>query len=340
MRHILNTGQIYCYDNEGQRVACSFSGQDADLQLGMSWPGIRYKLQGEVVIDHLTGLTWSKDANIGTFPCTWQESFAQIRKLNLEHYGGYSDWRLPNRNELRSLMSYQEKKPALPENHPFANVFLGWYWTSTTAVINPAYAWSVHLEGARMFYGQKSQYQLFWPVRGQGNAVLPATGQEKCYDVTGKVIDCSGTGQDGELLEGSDWTQPRFQEESDIIYDRLTGLGWLRRCDLVRSPVNWQQALDAVQSANMASLGGINNWRLPNINELASLVDCSRHSPALPASHPFENIQDGYWSSTTSFFETDWAWVLYLNKGACGVGYKSGKTFYVWPVTTHNPLKL
>jgi len=44
------------------------------------------------------------------------------------------------------------------------------------------------------------------------------------------------------------------------------------------------------------------------------------------------SLREGYWSSTTSFFETDWAWVLYLEKGACGVGHKPGKTFHVWPV--------
>ncbi|MBI4791951.1 MAG: hypothetical protein HY789_04280 [Deltaproteobacteria bacterium] len=38
------------------------------------------------------------------------------------------------------------------------------------------------------------------------------------------------------------------------------------------------------------------------------------------------------WSATTSFFKTDWAWVLYLEKGACGVGHKPGKTFFVWAV--------
>ena len=38
-----------------------------------------------------------------------------------------------------------------------------------------------------------------------------------------------------------------------------------------------------------------------------SLVDCSEHSPALPPSHPFRDVREGYWSSTTSMFEPDWA---------------------------------
>jgi len=78
--------------------------------------------------------------------------------------------------------------------------------------------------------------------------------------------------------------------------------------------------------------GETHSWRLPNINELESLVDCSTHSPALPNGHLFRDIREGYWSSTTSMFEPDWAWALYLSKGAVGVGQKKGPYFSVWPV--------
>ncbi len=318
----------------GQEISCPGSGHDGELQIGTPWPVDRFELLEKTILDRLTGLAWLQDANIGTFPCTWQESFHQITELNQQIYGGYGDWRLPNRIELRSLISYQTRKPALPDDHPFINVFLGWYWTSTTAAIHPAYAWSIHLEGARMFYGRKDQYQLFWPVRGTGNSILPTTGQSQCFDDQGNAVDCSGTGQDGELQMGRIWPHPRFVGESDAVCDSLTGLCWARPCDVSKEPVNWQQAFNAVRDLNRIGLGGIHHWRLPNINELTSLVDCSVHSPALPADHPFTGLQDGYWSSTSSYFETNWAWVLYLNKGACGVGYKPGKTFYIWPVTT------
>jgi hypothetical protein len=34
---------------------------------------------------------------------------------------------MPNRRELRSLLSLQNKLPALSERHSFINVFNGWY---------------------------------------------------------------------------------------------------------------------------------------------------------------------------------------------------------------------
>jgi hypothetical protein len=250
--------------------------------------------------------------------------------MNRKGSFGFKDWRLPNRRELRSLMSHRAKKPALPDG-PFQNVFLGWYWTSTTAAINPAYAWYVHMEGARMFYGAKEQFFLTWPVRGEGSRILPVTGQQLCYDEQGSVFSCGGTGQDGEFRFGKKWPKPRFELAGKEAFDRLTGLRWFLNADLTTEPVTWNDALASIKVLNREKQA-VSRWRLPNINELESLVDCSRHSPALPKGHPFFNIREGYWSSTTSFFEPDWAWALYLEKGAVGVGQKKGSHFFVWAV--------
>ncbi len=52
---------------------------------------------------------------------------------------------------------------------------------------------------------------------------------------------------------------------------------------------------------------GYGDWRLPNSKELFSLVDRSQSDPALPAEHPFTNIQpdvgDLYWSSTSYAYD-------------------------------------
>lgn len=127
MRHLLNTGQNRCYNSVGQEIPCLDSGHDGDLQTGAPWPSDRFELDNKVILDRLTGLFWSQDANINTFPCTWSEAFELISDLNSKTFAGYKDWRLPNRNELRSLMDYQARKPALPAALPCINTFLGWY---------------------------------------------------------------------------------------------------------------------------------------------------------------------------------------------------------------------
>jgi hypothetical protein len=326
----LQTGQITCHDSGGHGIACAGSSQDGEFHMGAVWPEPRFEPEQETVTDRLTGLVWCRNADPSEFPLMWREALDYIARMNGEGTLGFSDWRLPNRRELRSLISHQTKQPALPENHPFTNVFNGWYWSSTTATISPAHAWYVDMGGGRMFYGGKDQSFMVWPVRGQGNGIIPATGQTQCYSETGDPVPCTGTGQDGEFSAGACWPAPRYETTQDSVLDRLTGLHWKRAADL-DGPLDWQQALAAITQLNSLP-DSSRDWRLPNINELESLVDCSTHSPALPVEHPFLSTRDVYWSSTTSLYEPDWAWALYLNKGAIGVGQKVQARFHVWAV--------
>jgi len=325
------TGQRYCYSEAGEKVDCRDSGQDADIRAGVAWPRDRFVSHGnDQIVDRLTGLTWSADANPCEYPVMWVEALEAILHLNKDSYLGANDWRMPNRRELRSLVSYQSARPALPAGHPFHNVFPGWYWSSTSYAGNPAHAWYVHMDGARMFYGGKDQSFLLWPVRGQGNGLLARTGQQHCFSPAGGVMNCAGQ-QDGARQDGRAWPQPRFMTQQQGVVDRLTGLVWRSHADLTEQAVSWEEALQAVAELNRHE--DAVHWYLPNINELESLTDCSRADPALPGDSPFVSVQSAYWSSTTSAYETDWAWVLYLDKGAVGVGQKRGRYFHVWAVS-------
>lgn len=324
----LHTGQATCHDAAGREIVCAGSGQDAEFRRGLPWPVPRFETRGEAALDRLTGLAWTRDANPGELPMTWPEALDFIGRLNRNSHLGHSDWRLPNRRELRSLVSHQTRRPALPEGHPFANVFPGWYWSSTTAAIAPSHAWYVDMDGGRMFYGGKDQSFLAWPVRGR-STVLPVTGQQRCYDETGQGTECHGAGQDGEFRYGVAWPEPRFVTRGETILDRLTGLSWLRNADLT-GPVLWSEALARVADLNRGE--NRRSWRLPSINELESLVDAGMSNPALPLGNPFDGVCDVFWSSTTSLYEPDWAWALYLDKGAVGVGQKRQARFHVWAV--------
>jgi len=286
-----------------------------------------------LVRDRLTQLIWTRDANLAGFPMSWGDALNLILRLNQERHLGREDWRLPNRRELRSLISHGARRPALPEGRPFSNVFQGWYWSSTTSARAPAYAWYVHLAGGRMFYGAKSGDCLFWPVCGTSE-MLPRSGQTRCFDQRGAELHCTAPqaqGQDAANLSGAPWPAPRFvsleHEKAGVLaLDRLTNIVW-RAHSSAEGLRTWQQALDT--AARLQEEQHL-PWRLPNINELESLVDASQHSPALPQGQPFAGLQQAYWSSTSSFFEPDWSYCLYLDKGAVGVGYKQNAEFYAW----------
>jgi hypothetical protein len=333
-RHILSTGLTRCYNQDGELIDCQGSGQDAEFLAGIDWPLERFEATGDnLVQDRATGLIWTKNSCPSDFPLSWQEALDFVEQMNKEAQYGRSDWRMPNRRELRTLIDHSARKPALTSGHPFKNIFLGWFWTSTTAAIATGYAWYVHLEGGRMFYGNKDGYYWIWPVCGLSD-ILARTGAKHCYDERGAVISCDESGQDGELMMGVPWPKPRFQPSEIGVLDALTGLTWNTRATVGQKTGSWNEALAAVGSyAKESNLP----WRMPTINELESLVDASAHSPALPKEHPFSDIQQSYWSSTTSTYETDWAYVLYLGKGAVGVGYKKKSDFSLWPVMSTLP---
>ncbi len=331
----LQTGLRHCYDVAGDPIPCAGTGQDAEFRHGHPLPAaearFRFAPEAGGVVDQLTGLVWLHNANPAEFPLTWAEAFSFVAQMNRDEVNGQTDWRLPNRVELRSLCDLSQKNPVLPAGHPFQGVENAPYWSATTAVIRPAHAWTLSLDGGRMFYGHKEQFFLLWPVRGTGNGVLRVTGQRRCFETDGTEVSCAGTGQDGKWRLGRPWPQPRFVPvpgNAGAVQDRLTGLVWRRQAELSGS-MTWEAALAAVRDLNDGRDGP---WRLPNINELESLVDADRADPALPVGHGFEALHDTYWSSTTSVYEPDWAWALYLTKGAVGVGRKRSARFHVWPV--------
>lgn len=112
------------------------------------------------------------------------------------------------------------------------------------------------------------------------------------------------------------------------VLDKETGLVWEKSPDTTGRTWN-----DAVAYAYKKNVGGRKGWRLPTVEELASLVDPKRSNPALPSGHPFTKVQlsNYYWSSTTNTDYTGYAWFVFFNDGGVYFGNKSSEC-YVWCV--------
>ena len=116
---------------------------------------------------------------------------------------------------------------------------------------------------------------------------------------------------------------------SAAVLDKETGLVW------ERSPATtnhtWRDA--RVQCTTVRTTGNRKGWRLPSVNELASLIDPNvTPGPTLPPGHPFLNVQlAGYWSAATIAGDPTDAWNVNFGNGDVLFADKSNNRL-VWCV--------
>ena len=345
-----------CLPKTGQTASYA-TGDDGNLQKGVAWPGLRFTDHSDQTItDNLTGLMWTQNGNApGPAGCTngvaktWQGALDHVACLNANNYLGYDDWRLPNRKEIKSLVHYGQTNTATwlndfsqGFNNVADNLADSWYWTSTTcAAYDPAFtsAWIVNMSSGQVFNILKATtYFYVWPVRtGQSGVVaLPKTGQTASY----------ATGDDGDLEIGAAWPATRFTDNSDeTITDNVSGLIWTQDGNAPGpagcSPgvaKNTQDALDYIACLNTNNYLGYDDWRLPNVNELESLVHYGQANPSVWLNtQGFTAAQSAWYrSSTTNASDTSYAWVVMMGNGnVFRDGPKTGAD-RVWPVRDGN----
>jgi hypothetical protein len=332
------TGQKKCFDADGTPVSCVSvgAGQDGAIRAGVAWPNPRFVVGDDCATDNLTGLIWTTDANkFGVLD--WNAAISAANGLNAASLCGCNDWRLPNMNELESLMHAGVNEEQCASTYclslngwliqmGFENVNGQYYWSSTTYASDTDFAWALAAgDGMVTYTFRKSTNQIYvWPVCGESSN-LWRTGQSASY----------ATGDDGDLKKGVAWPVPRFTvgtgAESDCVTDNLTGLMWTKDANRFGSKL-W---VDAISEANSQILCGHDDWRLPNRKELFSLIDRSKVYPAIPLGHPFSNVRvdNYYWSSTTYELQVkDHAWMEFMGTGVISNGVKNSATLYVWPV--------
>ncbi len=168
-----------------------YPNDDGELMMGVTWPNPRFKTNFKVnnsflipdgtVTDNLTGLIWTKDADIVPGMATWTDAMDSCAALadgmsGLTDSSVAGDWRLPNVRELQSLIDYGVSSPAVSDTSgtgpwsagdPFNNVQSSWYWSATTFVqIVPTFAWNVNFGDGNVDNYFKGFNGYVWCVRG------------------------------------------------------------------------------------------------------------------------------------------------------------------------------
>lgn len=328
------------------------SGDDGAAAKGVAWPSGRFTDNGNgTVTDHLSGLIWLKNAQCLS-AAHWDVALSSANQLasgscGLTDGSVAGQWRMPNINELESLVDISQANPAVQAGAPFTNINLtSAYWSSTTYTASPSNAMAIRFTDGRWINGSsgpaagfdntKSTANNFvWAVRsgGAGTVQVLATGVYAAG--TGMYVNNGGTsalpGDDATLQLGAPLTSPRFVDKADgTLFDTVSGLTWLKRANCISG--TWSASLAAINQLHSGDCGlsdgsTAGQWRMPDRNEMLSLSD---RAPTFPQADYFNGQAQGsagpvtgpqifnsfiafkfYWTSSTDAADPTQAWTIF-----------------------------
>jgi hypothetical protein len=250
-------GRDVTHDNDTDgHAGFSFTKLDANGNpLGadaLSWTCVR---------DNVTGRVWEVKTNDGALPLrdkdwtyTWYDpdpalngghagtqdggtcfggiscdTYSYLQAVNDPARGlcGAHDWRLPTREELRSIVDYSRSKPAIDTNY-FPDIESGWsYWSSSPFVNDSASAWNIPFDDGHDFLKEKAEGDHVRLVRG--GSLGPTTPEEAIEDALGIVetLDYLPRSVERDLnrsLSVALWAVER--DSTRLAYWYLRGLEW------------------------------------------------------------------------------------------------------------------
>ncbi len=295
---IIDTGQTGCWNTTGIGIACLGTGLDGAFNnipnaRSFSAPTQHCVYSNDyTTLDQFHGLTWKScpegrsGATCGTgapTQLTWTTattapfpsgSCGALNALNGGNgYAGRTDWRLPTVKELASLLHYSNAPQVDVASFPNTSVGFN-YMTNSADSGNAANIWTVNFSNVIGMNVTSSSKATALNIRCVAGNATPSLA----------FVD-NGNGS---------------------ITDQNTGLIW-QKCSNGQAPTtcgflavtnDMNGAIGACGALNGANFAGRNDWRLPNVNELLSIVDYSTTSPSISASFP-NTVNGLYWSSTS-----------------------------------------
>jgi hypothetical protein len=220
---------------------------------------------------------------------------------------GYSDWQVPELEELRSIVDYGTSSPSIDIDY-FPYTQSSFYWADEVTATSADEAWGL------FFYRGDDSYGGVSSAPAYARLVHIEVGTEA--DFTD-----SGDGTISDAATGLTWKKCSEGQTWDSSDNSCTG---------TIDTYTWQQALQSAVSVNAGSGEnlGWDDWRLPNIKELHSIVDLTSSDPAIDSEF-FPDTGDGndYWTSTPSAILSGCAW---------GVRFSPGDTFYNYIASSYS----
>jgi len=255
-----DTGQTKCYNTAGTEISCAGTGQDGAYNINpMSYTIIG--VNGDMVKDNNTGLIWQRQDD-GILYNWYQAEGVYDATLNPTSKNVCSDlgigWRLPTEKELLTIVDYSIPFPGpVIDAINFPNTKPAYYASSTrNALVSTS----------------DSDVKWVWAVNFSSGGVSSSVYQNGTY------VRCVKTGQ---------YPTPSFIHNWDgTVTDITTGLMWQQDNS---DGMTWDSALNYCKNLELPIGSGQRDWRVPNIKELAWIVDDrfpNLSNPNLPSIDP------------------------------------------------------
>ncbi|WP_456401809.1 Lcl domain-containing protein [Hydrogenimonas sp.] len=227
----------------------------------------------EIVTDHVRGLMWQDDADVEYHPITGNYDISEKTRdyCSRLRLGGYSDWRVPRRDELLSIADFGHLRSIDPIFRHLSET--GDYWATSEASTDGWYAKAMHIDFSALTSTPTYSFPLYLRcVRGERTKI------------------------------------DRFarNDENEVVTDSATQLMWTDDTKRARLRLDWYEAVDYCADLTYA---GYSDWRLPNMMELFSLVDTRKERYGRFA-EIFESYPTSLWSSTTNVSDSRRAYAL------------------------------
>jgi len=253
------------------------------------------------------------------------DTWAYFKRLNAEHYCGRSDWRLPGREELRSLVDYRipYPGPTIAQAY-FPNTLSQFYWSNNVDAEDKDSAWGIGFSFGFDYSYLKIHAGYIRAVSGQSHLAR-------------RLDNRSSKSAAGDLdIDANRNSLSRYHlHENGKIEDLQYGLVWQpcswgqqysakHGCVGQALALNYAQAL--VIAEQMRKISGL-AWHIPSLHQLSSSVALDRYSPAIDNKIFPNSVSANYWSSTAFVQQAKQHWVVNFVMGGNSTEKDSSKAY-------------
>ncbi|MDD5229301.1 MAG: DUF1566 domain-containing protein [Methylococcales bacterium] len=234
------------------------------------------------------GQTWTGSSCSGTASTmNWSDAVAKY-----ENKTDCNQWRLPRIDELNTIAENSTYNPSINSNI-FPNTLSSYFWSTSVDASSPSGAWIVGFSNGYDGSESKINYNAVRLVRG---------GQSCSLNTFTPSIDFIDNG-------------------NGTVIHQKTGLMW-QRCSIGQT---WNgtsctgggaSSMDYAAAISQTSqLAGYNDWRLPTLNELHTIVEYKNSSPVINTTIFPDTPLIWFWSASTYAPNSNYAWFENFNNG-------------------------